>query len=134
MLVEDEDTGAILLFLETFRDADRLADAARRAFEVGKPVIAYKLGRSGVGRRVANSHTGALTGPDEIANAFFREHGIIRVDTFEGALRDRTARHGASTATGQARLGCHRHGRCGGDGRRPAGRARVQTSSGLRRK
>ncbi len=84
MLVEDEDTGAILLFLETFRDADNLALAARRAFEVGKPVIAYKLGRSGVGRRVANSHTGALTGPDEIANAFFREHGILRVDTFEG--------------------------------------------------
>ena len=84
MLVEDEDTGAILLFLETFRDADNLALAARRAFEVGKPVIAYKLGRSGVGRRVANSHTGAITGPDEIANAFFREHGILRVDTFEG--------------------------------------------------
>lgn len=84
MLVEDEDTGAILLFLETFRDADNLALAARRAFAAGKPVIAYKLGRSGVGRRVANSHTGALTGPDEIANAFFREHGILRVDTFEG--------------------------------------------------
>ena len=84
MLVDDEDTGAILLFLETFRDADRLADAARRAYAAGKPVIAYKLGRSSVGRRVANSHTGAMTGPDEVANALFREHGIIRVDTFEG--------------------------------------------------
>ncbi len=84
MLVDDEDTGAILLFLETFRDADRLAEAARRAYEAGKPVITYKLGRSDVGRRVANSHTGALTGPDEVANAFFHEHGIIRVDTFEG--------------------------------------------------
>ena len=84
MLAEDEHTGAILLFLETFRDADNLAAAARRAFDAGKPVIAYKLGRSGVGRRVANSHTGALTGPDEVANAFFREHGILRVDTFEG--------------------------------------------------
>lgn len=84
MLVDDEDTGAILLFLETFRDADQLARAARRAHESGKPVIAYKLGRSSVGRTVATSHTGAMTGPDEIANAFFREHGIIRVDTFEG--------------------------------------------------
>jgi acetate---CoA ligase (ADP-forming) len=84
MLVDDENTGAVLLFLETFRDADHLALAARRAFKAGKPVIAYKLGRSGVGRRVANSHTGALTGPDEVANAFFREHGILRVDTFEG--------------------------------------------------
>jgi acyl-CoA synthetase (NDP forming) len=84
MLVDDDDTGAILLFLETFRDADRLARAARRAYLAGKPVIAYKLGRSGVGRRVATSHTGAMTGPDEVASAFFREHGIIRVDTYEG--------------------------------------------------
>ncbi len=83
MLVDDADTGAILLFLETFRDAGNLARAARRAFAAGKPVIAYKLGRSSVGRRVATSHTGAMTGPDEIANAFFREHGIIRVDMFE---------------------------------------------------
>jgi acetate---CoA ligase (ADP-forming) len=84
MLVDDPDTGAILLFLETFRDADRLAHAARRAYAAGKPVVAYKLGRSSVGRQVATSHTGAMTGPDEIANAFFREHGVIRVDTFEG--------------------------------------------------
>jgi acyl-CoA synthetase (NDP forming) len=83
MLVDDEDTGAILLFLETFRDADRLAQAARRAYSAGKPMIAYKLGRSGVGRQAATSHTGAMTGPDEVATAFFREHGIIRVDTFE---------------------------------------------------
>ena len=84
MLVDDEDTRAILLFLETFRDADKLAQAARRAYAAGKPVIAYKLGRSAVGRQTATSHTGAMTGPDELATAFFREHGIIRVDTFEG--------------------------------------------------
>src|SRR5258706_7968340 len=83
MLVDDPATGAILLFLETFRDADRLTLAARRAYAAGKPVIAYKLGRSNVGREVATSHTGAMTGPDEIANAFFRENGIIRVDMME---------------------------------------------------
>jgi len=83
MLVDDETTGAILLFLEAFRDADRLGAAGRCAYTAGKPVIAFKLGRSGVGRQAAMSHTGALTGPDEIATAFFREHGIIRVDTFE---------------------------------------------------
>ena len=83
MLADDPATGAILLFLETFRDADRLAQAARRAHAAGKPVIAYKLGRSGVGRAVALSHTGALAGPDEVATAFFREHGILRVDLME---------------------------------------------------
>jgi acyl-CoA synthetase (NDP forming) len=83
MLADDPETGAILLFLETFRDADRLARAARRAYAAGKPVIAYKLGRSAVGRRVATTHTGALVGPDEVADAFFREHGILRVDMME---------------------------------------------------
>jgi acyl-CoA synthetase (NDP forming) len=83
MLADDPATGAILLFLETFRDAGRLARAARRAYDEGKPVIAYKLGRSGVGRQVAASHTGAMVGPDEVADAFFREHGILRVDMME---------------------------------------------------
>ena len=83
LLVDDPDTGAILLFLETFRDGERLAHAARRAFAAGKPVIAYKLGRSEVGRRAAASHTGAMVGGDELATAFFRAHGILRVDMME---------------------------------------------------
>jgi len=86
MLADDPATGAILLFLETFRDADRLAAAARRAYAAGKPVIAYKLGRSSVGREVATSHTGAMTGPDEVASAFFRDNGILRVDHLESLI------------------------------------------------
>jgi acyl-CoA synthetase (NDP forming) len=83
LLVDDPDTGAILLFLETFRDSAVLAAAARRAFTAGKPVIAYKLGRSEVGRRAAASHTGAMVGADELASAFFSAHGILRVDMLE---------------------------------------------------
>jgi acyl-CoA synthetase (NDP forming) len=82
-LVDDPETGAILLFLETFRFAPRLARAARRAVEAGKPIIAYKLGRSDVGRDLAASHTGAIAGGDEVANAFFRANGILRVDCLE---------------------------------------------------
>jgi len=83
LLVDDPETGAILLFLETFRDAANLARAARRAFAAGKPVIAYKLGRSDVGRRAAASHTGAMVGTDDTAKAFFRANGIMRVDMLE---------------------------------------------------
>ncbi len=85
-LAEDEATRCILLFLETFRDSPALARAARRAFEQGKPVIAFKLGRSDLGRQLAVSHTGAMLGGDELAAAFFRAHGILRVDTFEGLV------------------------------------------------
>ena len=82
-LVDDPQTGAILLFMETIREADHLAHAARRAFAAGKPVIVYKLGRSAVGQDLAASHTGAMAGADEVADAFFRAHGMVRVDTIE---------------------------------------------------
>jgi len=83
MLVDDPHTGTILLFLETLRDADRLAHAARRAYAANKPVVVYKLGRSGLGQDLAASHTGAMAGADEVADAFFRAHGMLRVDNLE---------------------------------------------------
>lgn len=83
LLVEDPETRVILLFLETVRDADRLAAAARAAHAAGKPVIAYKLGRSALGEALARSHTGALAGLDTALDAFFRDCGILRVDMLE---------------------------------------------------
>jgi len=81
--VDDADTRVILLFMETIRDAERLARAARRAFDAGKPVVVFKLGRSEVGVELASSHTGAMTGSDDTADAFFRAHGMLRVDLLE---------------------------------------------------
>src|SRR5216117_2337233 len=83
LLAEDADTRAILLFLETVRDAARLAGAARRAHAAGKPVVAYKLGRSRLGAALARSHTGALAGEDAALAAYFRDCGIVRVDMLE---------------------------------------------------
>ena len=83
LLVDDPQTQAILLFVEAFRDAPVLAAAARRAFDAGKPVIALKLGRSAVGRAIATTHTGAIVSDDDAARAFFRDHGIVRVEVFE---------------------------------------------------
>jgi len=83
LLVDDAHTQTILLFMETIRDADKIAHAARRAYAAGKRVIVYKLGRSEVGQDLAASHTGAMAGADEMADTFFRAHGIVRVDTLE---------------------------------------------------
>ena len=77
LLVDDDATAAVLLFLETFRDAPRLAAAARRAHVLGKPVIAYKLGRSEMGRQIALSHTGAMLGGDELAQAFLDRKSVV---------------------------------------------------------
>jgi acetate---CoA ligase (ADP-forming) len=86
VLVDDADTKVILLFLETIRKPELLAAAARRAHAAGKPIVVYKLGRSEVARELAASHTGAMTGSDDSANAFFRRNGIIRVDTLEAMI------------------------------------------------
>jgi acyl-CoA synthetase (NDP forming) len=86
LLAQDQDTKVILLFLETIRDGAALANAAREAFAAGKAVIAYKLGRSALGRQVAASHTGAMVGADELAQAFFRANGILRVETLEALI------------------------------------------------
>lgn len=83
LLADDPHTTVIALFLETIRDAQRLARAARKAHAAGKPVVAYKLGRSALGEALARSHTGALAGADAALDAFFRDCGIVRVDMLE---------------------------------------------------
>ncbi len=86
LLVDDPETDAVLLFLETLRSPDALARAARRAYAANKPVIAFKLGRSDAGARLATTHTGALAGSDAAADAFLRDCGIVRVDMLETLL------------------------------------------------
>lgn len=82
-LVDDADSKVILLFLETLRDAPTLARALERARAAGKPVVAYKLGRSEQGDALAQSHTGALAGNDAAVDAFLKAHGVMRVRQLE---------------------------------------------------
>lgn len=83
VLVDDAATRCILLFLETIRDAPMLSRALERARQAGKPVIAYKLGRSEQGDALAQSHTGALAGNDEAVDVFLKAHGVMRVHHLE---------------------------------------------------
>lgn len=83
LMVDDPETGAILLFLESIRDPEALGAMARRAHDAGKPVLVYKLGRSPAGRALAVSHSGAIAGDDAACAAFFHHHGILRVDMLE---------------------------------------------------
>lgn len=86
LLVDDPDTDAILLFVETIRRPELLQDAALRAFAAGKPMVAYKLGRSEAGAKLAATHTGAIVGSDAAADAFFRACGILRVEMIDTLL------------------------------------------------
>ena len=83
LLLDDPETDGFLLFMETIRNRDRLAEFARKAAEQDKPVVAYVIGRSDEGQALSVSHTGALTGSAEAMQAYLRDIGIRQVQTFE---------------------------------------------------
>ena len=84
--LDDPGIDGYVLFLETMRKAAALRAFALQAAARGKPVLAYKLGRSAAARELSVSHTGALAGEDDIADVFLKECGIARVDTLEGLI------------------------------------------------
>jgi acyl-CoA synthetase (NDP forming) len=84
--LDDPAVSGYLLFLETLRHADALRRFALAAAQRGKAIVAYKLGRSAAGARLAITHTGALAGEDDVADAFFRDCGIARVHTLDGLI------------------------------------------------
>jgi acyl-CoA synthetase (NDP forming) len=84
--LDDPDIDSYLLFLETLRHADKLRAFAERAAAAGKPVLAYKLGRSVAARELALTHTGALAGEDDVADAFLRDCGIARVESLSALI------------------------------------------------
>jgi acetyltransferase len=79
---EDEETGAIGLFLETVRRPGEFASALERCAEAGKPVACLKVGRSQAAARAALAHTGAVVGSDRAFSALLRRHGAVEVDDF----------------------------------------------------
>jgi acyl-CoA synthetase (NDP forming) len=85
-VLADPAVTGFLLFLENLRHADALRAFALKAAERGKPVLAYKLGRSRAGAALALSHTGSLAGADDVADAFIADCGIARAHTLDGLL------------------------------------------------
>ena len=74
----DRATRAILLYVESIRDARKFMSAARAAARA-KPVLVIKTGRHAQGAKAAMTHTGALAGSDAVYDAAFRRAGLLRV-------------------------------------------------------
>ena len=85
-LADDEATKVIALYIETVRNPAKFRAAALKAARAGKPVVAFKIGRSEAGAKAAVSHTGALAGADRMYDALFRQVGVIRAQTFGDLL------------------------------------------------
>lgn len=85
-LVDDPATRVIALYIEAIRYPEKFRAAALRAARAGKPIVAFKIGRSEAGAKAAVSHTGALAGADRMYDALFRQTGVIRAQTFGDLL------------------------------------------------
>jgi acetyltransferase len=79
-LCDDPATHSIVLYMESIGNARAFLSAAREV-ALRKPVIVIKAGRTEAAARAAASHTGTLTGSDEVLNAAFRRSGVLRVDS-----------------------------------------------------
>jgi acetyltransferase len=77
-LGDDPRTKSILIYMESIGDARAFLSAAREV-ALTKPIIAIKAGRTAQGGKAAASHTGSLTGSDDVLDAAFRRSGVLRV-------------------------------------------------------
>src|SRR5579871_4199367 len=75
---DDPHTKSILVYMESVGDARSFLSAPRE-IALSKPIIVIKAGRSEAASRAAASHTGALTGSDDVLEAAFRRCGVLRV-------------------------------------------------------
>ncbi len=81
VMIDDDAVTAIGLYIEALKNVPRFAEVAARALAAGKPIVALKVGRSEIGKRMTISHTGSLSGSDELYDALFRRVGVIRVES-----------------------------------------------------
>jgi acyl-CoA synthetase (NDP forming) len=81
-LAADEDTRAVLLYLEGIRRGRRFVEVARRIVK-NKPVVALYVGGTEAGARSGTSHTGALAGDDGIYNGMLTQSGVLRAGSVE---------------------------------------------------
>jgi len=76
----DPRTQSIVLYMESIGDARSFLSAAREV-SLTKPVIVIKAGRTAAAAKAAASHTGSLTGSDDVLDAAFRRSGVLRVNS-----------------------------------------------------
>ncbi|MEQ8673137.1 MAG: bifunctional acetate--CoA ligase family protein/GNAT family N-acetyltransferase [Aggregatilineales bacterium] len=78
-LGDDPNTRSIVIYMESIGDARSFLSAAKEVSRT-KPIIVIKAGRTEAAAKAAASHTGSLTGSDEVLDAAFRRSGVLRVD------------------------------------------------------
>ena len=82
---QDPNTSVIAMHVEDLKDGRAFASVAKRVSKT-KPIVVLKAGRTSLGAKAANSHTGALAGDDRVYDAVLRQSGVIRAKTLNDML------------------------------------------------
>ncbi len=104
--LEDPETHTIILFVEGFKRPERFLALADRALELGKPILAVKVGRSSQAQEAAIAHSGSLAGEDRVTDAALAAAGVVRCADLDELLE-----------AAELHAGCRRLGRSVGRGR-----------------
>ena len=78
-LVERPEVEIVIAFMESIEDGRRLIEIGERALELGKPVLAWKIGNTEVGRKAALSHSARMSAGYELYRAAFRRGGLVEI-------------------------------------------------------
>ena len=99
-LIEDDRVSALGLHIEGFNSVAGFERLAARARELGKPIVAMKVGRSEAARAATISHTASLAGSDAASDAFLKRLGIARVNSIPSLLEALKLLHVAGPLAG----------------------------------
>lgn len=103
-MLNDPAIKVVTAVAEGFKDGAKFIEVAKLALEKKKPIVILKIGKSELGKKAAQSHTGALAGSDRIFEAICKQYGIIRVNDVDELLETSAlfARAGVKTKGGIA--------------------------------
>lgn len=79
-VLEDDRVTAVGLHIEGIRNIRAFEAMAARARNLGKPIVALKIGKSEQAQAATISHTASLAGGDAASRAFFKRLGIVQVN------------------------------------------------------
>lgn len=84
--LDDPNTDVICAYVEGFKQPDKFKRVAKKALEIGKPILVLKVGKSEKAAQAALAHTGSLAGSDSVINAIFEKYGVVRVADFDDLI------------------------------------------------
>ena len=86
ILLDDDDTHVVMLFIEAIKTPAKFIALAEKAASLEKPIVVAKVGRNTAARRAVATHTGSLAGSDAAYDAMFERYGVIRAESAEEML------------------------------------------------